>query len=221
MVNVDRNHGPGALHRQIQPDRRDHSRHTQRRLDGLAARCDRRQPRLNLDIRRERGQLGGHVRARLQQPGCPLPRTRVTQDRTLSVAGFGRDDDLDPVPVADHGFPSQRQKARRIARAQVDEGTAQPGVHLDDATDAMRAQPVLRHIAVALDQKMFGIAVPEDHAPGLAGHGVEEDLDRRAHDRRQPMPDSRLTVSGSGSPITAGWLPTMRRMKAPAGPWIP
>jgi hypothetical protein len=49
---------------------------------------------------------------------------------------------------------------------------------------------------------MFEPAIPCDHAPDLAGRVVKEDLDP-AH-ARQPAPFSRLTVSNSGRPITAG-----------------
>jgi hypothetical protein len=48
---------------------------------------------------------------------------------------------------------------------------------------------------------MLKPAIPNDHAPDLAGRVVEEDLE--AHDR-QPAPFSRLTVSNNGSPMTAG-----------------
>ncbi len=165
--------------------------------------------------------MRGHVGGPRQQTRYPLPRPGLAQDRPFSVARLGRDLDLDPVSIANRGLATQGQKSGRIACPQVDKGPAQPRRHLGDTPDTKRAQPVLRHVAVTLDQKVFRITVTEDHAPGFAGHDVEEDLDGRAHDRRQPMPDSRLTVSGRGRPITAGWLPTMRTMKAPAGPWMP
>ena len=74
-------------------------------------------------------------------------------------------------------------------------------MNLDDSSDAAGAEPMLGNIVLALDEQVFEPAVPNDHAPDLAGRVVEEDLE--AHDR-QPAPFSRLTVSNSGRPITAG-----------------
>ena len=70
------------------------------------------------------------------------------------------------------------------------------------SSDAARAETMFGDVVLALDQQMFEPAIPCDHAPDLAGRVVKEDLDP-AH-ARQPAPFSRLTVSNSGRPITAG-----------------
>ena len=89
------------------------------------------------------------------------------------------------------------------------EGAAKTWIDVGHAANGPRAQTALRDVVVAMDDQMGVAAFPGRHAADFARRVVEEDLDRAAH-ARQPTPCNSWTASYRGSPMTEGWLPTIR-----------
>ncbi len=219
VVDVHGDQGPRALHGQIQRPFCENVAAAQRLLFRIPARLDRLDAPDRIDPRSQASQPLQDVGACRDEARPALARSGPTQRRSFPLARLGGHLDLDHLAGAHRLALAERQEARPAPAPQVDEGGPEGGVGLHDPTDAACAQPMLRRIVFPMDDQSFEPAIPHHDAPDLAGRVVQEDLDL-AH-RRQPAPASRLTVSGSGSPITAGWLPMILNTKAAAGPWMP
>jgi hypothetical protein len=135
VVDVDRDHGAGALNGEVKRGLGEEITLPHRLLLGIPGRLD---GGWTHDWRYswcQTGQFGAHVGAGLKQTRRAHGSADQTHGRSLLLAWFGSDLDREVFTLARRATRTERQKGRTTRGTEVKESRAEPGFGLNHTTD--------------------------------------------------------------------------------------